>query len=107
MAVERVWFIPGKGRDGEDLKVPVNPISDPGVYFPKEGDWAINDQYLQRRINSGEGTISSEQPAQKVAEPSDAVKEPMTADGTAGQPAADLGTQMRTATDNFRRSRRT
>lgn len=49
--VERVWFKPAPG-----VKVPLGRL-DPGQYFPPEGALVARDEYIERRLRDGAGTI--------------------------------------------------
>lgn len=49
--VDRVWFKP---KDG--LQVPLGRL-DPGQMFPPEGASVVRDEYIERRLHDGSGTI--------------------------------------------------
>lgn len=52
--VERVWFKPKHGK-----KVLVGP-NDPGLFFPAEGALVVRDNWIERRLREGAGTIVDE-----------------------------------------------
>lgn len=70
---ETIWFRPKAG-----LKIPVDPVHEPGVYFPPDGARAVLNSYIRRRISDGTGevidpfaaeTVTEQMPEQETAPP--------------------------------------
>lgn len=60
--MKRVWFRPKAG-----LLVPRDPVGEPGVMFPPQGDWTPRTPYIARRVAEGCGTESDVEPGEAAA----------------------------------------
>lgn len=59
-----VWFLPKAGR-----LVPVDPVNQPGVNFPPEGESVPLTTYISRRVRDGDGEIVPAPAASVAAAP--------------------------------------